>query len=159
MKDTLQFAALIGDKLIRDTPFAYRLELARNHGVFDRMQFVDFGRTFGLGRSAVAYAWTQFTAPAAMALTVEIEHSDACQIWLNGREVYTRAGERRINLRVDERSLEMSFAFFSSCSRGRTRCSSSPKRAAANGGCISSHPVPRARWSAVQCIRKSDCAA
>ena len=111
MKNPLQFAALIGDKLIRDTPFAYRLELARNHGVFDRMQFVDFGRTFGLGRPAVAYAWTQFTAPAAMALTVEIEHSDACQIWLNGREVYARAGERRINLRVDERSLEMSFAF------------------------------------------------
>lgn len=111
MKEPLQIAALIGDKLIRDTPFAYRLEVARNHGVFDRLQFVDFGRTFGLGRSAVAYAWTQLVAPVTMPLTVQIEHNDGCKIWLNGREVYAKSGDRKINLRRDERSLEMSQAF------------------------------------------------
>ena len=45
----------IGDKLIRDTPFRYRLEVAPVNRSFSNetsggMQFVDFGRTFGLGR-------------------------------------------------------------------------------------------------------------
>ena len=31
MNEPLKIAGLIGDKLIRDTPFAYRLEVARNH--------------------------------------------------------------------------------------------------------------------------------
>ena len=111
MKEPIEIAALIGDKLIRDTPFAYRLEVARNHGVFDRMQFVDFGRTFGLGRPAVAYAWTQLSAPKPMKLTVQIEHNDGCKIWLNGAEVYARRGDRKIALHRDERSLEMSHQF------------------------------------------------
>jgi unsaturated rhamnogalacturonyl hydrolase len=102
---------LIGDKLIRDTPFAYRLEVAPNHPVFDRMQFVDFGRTFCLGRPAVAYAWTQLTAESARQLVVQIEHNDGCKIWLNGDVVYQRAGERKINLRREERSFEMSHEF------------------------------------------------
>jgi len=111
MKEPIEIAALIGDKLIRDTPFAYRLEVARNHGVFDRMHFVDFGRTFGLGRPAVAYAWTQLSAPKPMKLTVQIEHNDGCKIWLNGAEVYARRGDRKIALHRDERSLEMSHQF------------------------------------------------
>ncbi len=111
MKEPIKIAALIGDKLIRDTPFTYRLEVAKNNGVFDRMQFVDFGRTFGLGCPAVAYAWTQLIAPKAMMLTIQIEHNDGCKIWLNGAEVYAQRGDRKLNLRLDERSLEMSHQF------------------------------------------------
>jgi rhamnogalacturonyl hydrolase YesR len=111
MNTALNAAKLIGDKLIRDTPFAYRLEPARSHRVFDRMHFVDFGRTFGLGRAAVAYAWTRLTASQAMVARVEIEHNDGVKVWLNGREVYAQSGDRDIRLRRDERSLEMSHAF------------------------------------------------
>jgi len=111
MKEPLEAAKLIGDKLIRDTPFAYRLDVAPRHGVFDRMHFVDFGRTFGLGRPAIAYAWTQLIAPKTMRQTIEIEHSDGCKIWLNGVEVYTSLGARALNLRRDERSFQMSRHF------------------------------------------------
>ena len=111
MKKPLEAARLIGDKLIRDTPFAYRLEVAPNNGVFDRMHFIDFGRTFGLSRPAVAFAWTQLTASRAAKIKIEIEHSDGCKIWLNGKEVYALAGARKINLRRDERSFEMSNEF------------------------------------------------
>lgn len=111
MKKPLEAARLIGDKLIRATPFAYQLEVAPNHTVFDRMHFVDFGRTFGLGRRAVAYAWTQLTAEKAGKIEIEIEHSDACKIWLNGKVVYSQTGARKINLRRDERSFEMSRRF------------------------------------------------
>ena len=111
MTEPLKTAALIGDKLIRDTPFAYQLEVAKNIGAFDRMHFVDFGRTFGLERPAVAYAWTQLIAPVAMKIKIQIEHSDGCKIWLNGQLAYQRSGDRKINLRRDERSFEMSHEF------------------------------------------------
>ncbi len=111
MKPPLQAARLIGDKLIRDTPFAYRLEVAPNNRAFDRMHFVDFGGTFGQGKPAVAFAWTRLTAAKAGKIKIQIEHSDGCQIWLNGKNVYVRAGKRKLNLRRDERSFEMSHAF------------------------------------------------
>ena len=66
----LAVARKIGDKLIRETPFAYRLELASGQPAFDRMQFVDFGRTFGLGRPATAYAWTRLTVEKAATIQI-----------------------------------------------------------------------------------------
>jgi hypothetical protein len=71
MIQPLEIVRRIGDKLIRDTPFAYQLEPARVNCEFANettagMQFVDFGRTFGLGRSALACAWTCITAPRDM---------------------------------------------------------------------------------------------
>ena len=111
MKQPLEAARLIGDKLIRDTPFAYRLEVAQNNRAFDRMHFVDFGRTFGLGRPAVAFAWTRLTAAQAVKIKIQIEHNDGCKIWVNGMEVYARRGDHQLNLRRDERSFEMSAEF------------------------------------------------
>ncbi len=111
MREPLATAELIAGKLIRETPFAYRLELARNHPWFDRMHFVDFGRTFGTGRAAMAYAWTRLTAAVEKTIQIQVEHNDACTIWLNGREVYSLGGERKLNLRRDERSFEMAHEF------------------------------------------------
>jgi len=107
MKSPLATARRIGDKLIRDTPFAYQLEIAPNLQRFDRMHFVDFGRTFGLGRRAVAYAWTRLTVAKARKIEIELEHSDACKIWLNGRVIYSQTGARKINLHRAERSFDM----------------------------------------------------
>ena len=118
MKKPFEVAKLIGDKLIRDTPFAYQLELVQSNGVFDRMQFVDFGRTFGLGRPAVAYAWTRLTALTPGKIKIQIEHNDACKIWVNGKETYARCGDGKINLRRDERSFEMSGEFEVELQRG-----------------------------------------
>ncbi|MCD8166402.1 MAG: hypothetical protein LUE93_09950 [Bacteroides sp.] len=105
----LEVAGRIGDKLIRETPFKYRLEVAPNSTVFDDVQFVNFGRSLGLGRAAVAYAYTQITAEKEMEMTVQLEHNDACKLWLNGEEVYSRSGKRDIHLVYEERSVEMSF--------------------------------------------------
>lgn len=108
MEGPLRAVRLIGDKLIRDTPFEYRLELASVVHTLDRMHCVDFGRTFGLGRLATAYAWTSIKSAADRVLTLDVEHNDACRIWLNGELVYGRSGDRDLNLRFDERSLVMS---------------------------------------------------
>ena len=113
MNSPLTTVRSIGDKLIRDTAFEYKLEVAPVNTSFtnetiDGLQFVDFGRTFGLGRPALAYAWTQIVAPCDMEMTIQIEHNDGCKIWLNGEQVYLSKGDRDIRLVFDERSLELS---------------------------------------------------
>jgi rhamnogalacturonyl hydrolase YesR len=108
MKSPLATVRRIGDKLIRDTPFEYRLEVKAVVQSLDRMHCVDFGRTFGLGRPAVAYAWTKLQSPGERVFTLEVEHNDGCQIWLNGVLVYHANGDRDIQLRFDERSIGMS---------------------------------------------------
>ncbi len=112
MSKPLNQVQAIADKLIRETPFQYRLELAKVNHVFENetchgMQVVDFGRTFGLGRPALAYAWTQLTAPKAQTIHAQVEHNDGCKIWLNGQVVYEKSGDRKIKLVFDERSIEM----------------------------------------------------
>ena len=108
MKSPLKTVRKIGDKLIRDTPFEYRLEVKPVVHSLDRMHCVDFGRTFGLGRPATAYAWTNLTSPEECVLLLHVEHNDGCAIWLNGAVVYKQSGDRDINLRFDERSIGMS---------------------------------------------------
>lgn len=88
----------IGDKLIRETPFAYKLGLASCSTSFNTLNFVDFGRTFGVGQEAVAYAYTQLSFPRDTTIRVETEHNDACKIWCNGQLVYENKGKRDIKI-------------------------------------------------------------
>lgn len=111
MKSPLDTVKRIGDKLVRDTPFKYRLELAEPKPKLDCMHCVDFGRTFGLGRAAVAYARTNLHAASDMTIQLQIEHNDGCRIWLNGIEVYHFSGDKDLGLRFEERSLVMSGEF------------------------------------------------
>lgn len=109
MKNPLEVVQLIGDKLVRETPFRYRLELAGSEKEFNKMQFVNFGRTFLSNQSAVAYAYTLLESPKDMKFKMDLEHNDACKIWLNNELVYSKTGTRGIQLIREERSLEMSF--------------------------------------------------
>lgn len=109
----------IGDKLIRKTPFKYRLELNPNSNEFNRMKFVDFGRTFGTEKPAVAYAYTELISEIDTLMRIEIEHNDACKIWCNDVLVYEQKGERKLHLVQEERSVEMSFSFDVELKKGR----------------------------------------
>lgn len=101
----------IGDKLIRETPFKYKLVVNPNSNKFDGIHFIDFGRTFGLGKPAIAYAYTEIISKMDTVFPVEIEHNDACEVWCNGVLAYQRSGERNLQLTQQERSMEMSFSF------------------------------------------------
>lgn len=106
-REPLPVARLIGDKLIRETPFQYRIKTSGLNTRFDGMHFVDFGRTFGVHREAMAFAYTHLQASTPGSFTVQLAHSDACTIWLNGKVVYERSGKRPLQLRFEERSIEM----------------------------------------------------
>lgn len=108
MKSPLKAVRRIGDKLIRDTPFEYRLDVKPTVHSLDRMHCVDFGKVLGVGRPAIAYAWTNLTSPDVRTVLLHVEHNDGCAIWLNGKMVYQQLGDRDINLRFDERSIGMS---------------------------------------------------
>ncbi|QJB32015.1 glycoside hydrolase family 88 protein [Chitinophaga oryzae] len=101
----------IGDKLIRETPFAYRLILPGRNPRLNNLHFVDFGRTFGKGKAAVAYAYTQLTFPRDTVITLETAHNDACRIWCNGSPVYEKKGNQDIEIKRDERSMTMPGSF------------------------------------------------
>ncbi|MDR1808920.1 MAG: glycoside hydrolase family 88 protein [Prevotella sp.] len=109
----------IADKLVRETPFQYRLVLQPRNQVFSNLHVVDFGRTFGTGKPAIAYACTELLAANDTTLTVEIEHNDACKVWCNRAPVYERKGERALNLVREERSMRCSFSFNVQLKKGR----------------------------------------
>ena len=104
----LEVIKLIGDKLVKETPFKYQLALSTPNKTLNGIQVVDFGRTFGLGKPAVAYATTLLTATDNLDLNIQVEHNDGCKIWLNNKLVYQKSGDRKINLVYEERSVRMS---------------------------------------------------
>ena len=111
----------IGDKLIRETPFKYRLTLNPTNNEFNNLKFVDFGRTYGLGKQAVAYAYTELISAIDTTMQVEIEHNDACKIWCNNQLVYEQRGKRDIHLLQEERSVDMSFSFNIALKKGSNK--------------------------------------
>ena len=107
IKDPLAVVKLIGDKLVRETPFQYRLKTAGIGNRLDGLHNVDFGRTFGTHRPAMAYAYTHLVAKEAGSFTIQLAHTDGCTIWLNGVQVYQRSGKRPLQLQYEERSIEL----------------------------------------------------
>lgn len=103
----IQVVSLIGDKLIRTTPFRYRLELNKPRAYFDDVVCVDFGRSFGLEQPATALAVTTLEAKADQVLPIHFDHSDGCRILLNGKEIYSYKGLRNLNIKTEERDLEL----------------------------------------------------
>ena len=107
-KSPLAVIELVGNKLIKETPFKYQLSVPSPSKTFSGIQVIDFGRTFAPKQAAVAYAVTTLNAPVAMDFTMQIEHNDGCKIWLNNQLVYEKVGERAINLKYEERGVQMS---------------------------------------------------
>jgi rhamnogalacturonyl hydrolase YesR len=107
VQSPIQYAKIIGDKLIRETPFKYNLAVFKNSHVFNGLQTVNFERTFASQQPAVAYAFTTLDAPQDMQLALEFEHNDGLKIWLNDEIVYQFNGDKKVKLIYDERNIEL----------------------------------------------------
>jgi rhamnogalacturonyl hydrolase YesR len=117
-QDPLTIVKTIADKIIRQTPFAYRLILAPQSQVFDGIQVIDFRRTFGQTEAAVAYAYSTLTANTDTSLMIQIGHADGCRVWLNRRLVYEGSGNQNADIVFDERSVELPYQFFVDLKKG-----------------------------------------
>ena len=107
----LQLVQTVADKILRETPFKFRLTLPPNNAQFDAVEFVDFGRTFGLGKPAVAYALSQLECSTDTAFTIQVSHNDGLKIWINGKVVYQKNGGRPVNIRPRERDIALENEF------------------------------------------------
>lgn len=101
----------VANKIIRETPFKFKLSIRPNTSQFDFIQHVDLGRTFGLGRPAVAYAISQLKSKSDTAFTIQVSHNDGLTIWLNGAVVYQKEGIRKLNIQPRERDIKLESDF------------------------------------------------
>lgn len=103
----LEIVESIGDKLIRTTPFKNRLVVAPVRKTFDHLEFIDFGRTLGSGQNGYAYALTSLSSDEDCAFGIQLDHANECTLWLNGKEVYSKAKPNDLRLMHEERSIEL----------------------------------------------------
>jgi len=109
----LQIIEKVADKVIANTPFNYKLVPNQPPKQFDFIQFVDFGRTFGKGRPASAYAYTLLESEKDTTITLDISHNDAAKVWVNGKLVYEKSGNQPVQFTQRERDwvLQGNFTF------------------------------------------------
>ncbi|HVK49704.1 MAG TPA: glycoside hydrolase family 88 protein [Pseudobacter sp.] len=101
----------VADKIVRETPFAFQLTLKPPTTGFDFVYHVDMGRTYGLGKPAVAYALSQLQCSADTAFTVQVSHNDGLKIWINNQLVYEKSGARKVNITPRERDIVLESSF------------------------------------------------
>lgn len=111
---------LIGDKLVRDTPFQYAAKLNYPNKNFKWLHFVDFKR--GLGREkGIGYAYTELISESEGPMRIDISHGGSCSVWINGVLVYSHTSENGLDLRFEERSIELSGSFDVLLKKGRNK--------------------------------------
>lgn len=107
----VQAVQRVADKMIRTTPFQYRLSVVKPSAVFDNIKFLNLARTFGAGKPGVAYALTVIDAPADTTLTIEISHNDGMKVFINQVVVYEKKGDRPAAITYRERAVDLANEF------------------------------------------------
>ena len=106
-RSPLTVATSIGNKLVRETPFKYRVIIPQITTVFNDVQVVDFSKNFDVNTPSVAYAYTTLTSNIDIAFPIQLEHNDGCKIWINNKLVYDKSATKTINIKFEERSILM----------------------------------------------------
>jgi len=120
-KSPLEIVGTVANRIIRETPFKFQLVLEPNHTAFDFVQYVDFGKTFGLGIPAVAYALSEFDSKVDTAFVIQVSHNDALKIWLNDEVVYQKEGARPLKIAALERDIALENEFPVKLKKGQNR--------------------------------------
>lgn len=111
----------VADKIVRETPFQFRLVVPPNANNFDFVQHVDFGRTFGLGKPAVAYALSQIEAAADTSFVMQVSHNDGLRVYINDQLVYEKTGDRKVNVIPRERDILLETEFPVKLRKGKNK--------------------------------------
>jgi len=110
-KSPLELVQKVADRIIRETPFKFQLVQEPIHTQFDFVQYVDFGKTFGLGWPAVAYALSELETRSDTSFTIQVSHNDALKIWINSEVVYQKEGARPLHIVAQERNITLENEF------------------------------------------------
>jgi len=111
----------VADRIIRETPFKFQLQLAPQTANFDFIRHLDFGRTFGLGKAAVAYAITELNSRVDTSFKIQLSHNDGLAIWINNLLVYQKPGDRKVDIQPRERDILLADEFEVTLKKGANR--------------------------------------
>lgn len=98
----------VADHIIESNPFHYVLKPAEKKETLADLNYIDFGRTFENQSSAIAYGLSWIDSPAEQDITLQLEYSGRLKIFLNDEAVYTDDLNREAQIKIEERSLELS---------------------------------------------------
>ncbi|HKL34306.1 MAG TPA: hypothetical protein VJ919_17335, partial [Tangfeifania sp.] len=98
----------MADHIIDSNPFHYVLKPTEKKESLADLNYIDFGRTFGNHSSAVAYGLSWLNSPVEQEITLQLEYAGGLKIFLNDEEAYSDESKREANIRIEERSLELS---------------------------------------------------
>ncbi|MCS7004348.1 MAG: glycoside hydrolase family 88 protein [Cytophagales bacterium] len=111
----------VGENIVKSTPFQFTLKVQPAPTKFDFIRYLDFGRTFDLGKPAVAYALTELIVQKDTSLSLDVSHSDGLKIWINNQLVYEKQGDRAFKIFPRERDIVMQDRFTVSLKAGSNR--------------------------------------
>ncbi|MFM2232535.1 MAG: hypothetical protein RJB31_1236 [Bacteroidota bacterium] len=103
----LEYAMAIGDKLIKETPYAYRATLKKPQQLFKETEVIDFGRSIFSPSTSAAIAYTCLTSKAAQTIHLQLAFKGKCRIWLNGQLIYDHQQSEKLAIKYGERSIEL----------------------------------------------------
>ena len=111
----------IADKLIRNTPFKYRLTPVIPDKDFSNIVFMNLKHNFPADEPAVAYAISSLYSPVDTTMQLQISHSNGMKIWLNEIPVYENKKEGPADVVYKERAIELKNEFSVSLKKGANK--------------------------------------
>ncbi len=101
----------IADKLIRNTPFTYRLAPVLPDTNFNNIVFMNLKHNFPTDEPAIAYAISSLYSPVDTTIHLQISHSDGMKIWLNKTLVYEKKKDGPAEVVYKERAIDLNNEF------------------------------------------------
>ena len=120
-KKPIEAITAVAKQVIAVTPFTYKLQFEKPSEKFDFIKYVDFGRTFGLGKELVAFALSEIQVQKDTSIILEISHNDGIWVSVNGREVFQSTGAKDFRAVAKERTIELMNQFKVDLKKGPNR--------------------------------------
>lgn len=97
----------VADHIIVSNPYHYVLKPTKKKETLAELNYIDFGRTFGIASPLIAYGLSWLDSPIEQEITLQLEYGGGLKIFLNNEEVYQDNSTREANIEIEERSLQL----------------------------------------------------
>lgn len=109
----------VANKMVRTTPFTYKLVQNKPSTSFDNTKFINLARTFGSGKPGVAYLLSVINSPVDTTAAFQISHSDGIKIWVNKSIVYEKNKTQKAVVTYKERAMDLESEFSVPLKKGK----------------------------------------
>ena len=103
----LEITKNVANYIIRNSPFQYKIDLFKPSTYLSDLQVINFGSNFGSQINTSAFSCTTLYAEKDSIILLELSHSGALQINLNGVKVYQQLQTNRLKYQFLERNVTL----------------------------------------------------